>query len=92
MYREMTSRLLEELRKVYPSGDVNISIHDLEQGSVVVKFRISGPKDQLSRSDVIEKLRESLEQNDSRLSSIYDVDMNSVRVNGNKKFFSFVCL
>ncbi len=39
VYEEMTRNLLEELRKIYPGDDLNISIYDLSEGSVIVKFR-----------------------------------------------------
>ena len=39
MYRAMSARILEELKKIYSDDDLNVTIFGFEAGSVIVKFR-----------------------------------------------------
>ena len=39
MYRAMSARILEELKKIYSADDLNVTIFGFEAGSVIVKFR-----------------------------------------------------
>ena len=46
----------------------------------LLHFRISGPEEQLSKAFVFEKLMQALQENDMRLSRVYEVDEPSVVV------------
>ena len=39
MYRAMSAKILEELKKIYSADDLNLTIFGFEAGSVIVKFR-----------------------------------------------------
>ena len=39
MYRSMSAKILEELKKIYSADDLKVTIFGFEAGSIIVKFR-----------------------------------------------------
>ncbi|XP_059087238.1 uncharacterized protein LOC131883724 isoform X1 [Tigriopus californicus] len=85
MYKELVAKLEQELKDSLAgsNSDLNINIVGLQQGSVIIQYRISAPNGGATSEIDPEGLKNKLSdiQRESRFSDLYEIDPESITLN-----------